>query len=354
MFRATKRAGWWIPIGLTASLVVGRGQDHGAARRGCRDRRGVLALRQLGDPEVVRPDRRAQRRGRGVRGVPVVLRVLRRAPHRARAAVAALLASAAAALRLSRPRADREPDGAREPRSAPDQPARGVHAGPGGQRGDGHRDPGGAVHVEREADAAVDHHVPVARGRGGVVPAAAQSRCGAPAGAARAGVGGRGGRRRRGAGREGPGRRAGGDAATRRPRGAGARRGGRAGQAAGHVQPDARPAADDRAGDGALRRRQGRDRRRADGRRPRRLQRAAAAAGVPTAHDVVRRRAGGAGIRVGGAGAGSDGGRARDRRRRVVAAAAAGAGSGVVLGCALRVSRRPRRARRLRPRARGR
>ena len=110
--------------------------------------------------------------------------------------------------------------------------------------------------------------------------------------------------------REGFRRRAGGEGPARRARRAGPRRSGRAREAARHVQPDARPAADGRARDRALRRRQGRDRRIAHRRRPRRVQRAAAPARVPAAHDVVRRRAGRAGIGVGRARAGGDGHRA--------------------------------------------
>ena len=61
------------------------------------------------------------------------------APHRARAALAAVRAPAAAALRLPRPRADREPDGAGQPRPPPDQPARRVRAGLRRELRDGRR-----------------------------------------------------------------------------------------------------------------------------------------------------------------------------------------------------------------------
>ncbi len=77
-----------------------------------------------------------------------------------------------------------------------------------------------------------------------------------------------------------------------------------------------------------------------------------APARVPAAHDVVRRRAGRAGVRVGRARAGSDGHRARDRRGRVAPADTAGTRGGVVLRRAVRLPRRPRRAARLRPRDR--
>ncbi len=194
---ATMRAGWWIPIGTVASLVwVGAKILMPLAAR-VRDRHGVRSLRQQRDREVVRDHPGARGvRGRG-RRLPVVLRVLRRAPHRARAAVTVVRTPPGAALRLPRPFPDREPDGAGEPRPAPDQPADGVRAGLRGERGDGRGDPGGAVHHQREAHTAVADQLPVARGGRRVVPAPARTGGDAVAGAARRRVGGGGGRRRR-------------------------------------------------------------------------------------------------------------------------------------------------------------
>ena len=61
MFRATKRAGWWIPLGLVGSLlwVGAKILVPLAARR--RHRRRLRAVRQQRDREVVRGDPRAQR-----------------------------------------------------------------------------------------------------------------------------------------------------------------------------------------------------------------------------------------------------------------------------------------------------
>ena len=251
---ATKRAGWWIPLGIAGSLLwVGAKVLVPLAARAAIDD-GFSPYDSTAILEVVRRDPRARRVRGARRRVPLVLRVLRRAPHRARAALAAVRAPAAAALRVSRPRADREPDGAGKPRPAPDQPARRVRSRVRGERRDGRRDPRGAVRAQRQAHAARAHQLPAARDRRGVVPEAPRSGRRPPAGAARRGVGGR--RRGRGGHPRGQGlrRRAGGEGAARRAGRAGSPRSGRARQAARHVQPDARPAADGRARDGAVRR----------------------------------------------------------------------------------------------------
>ncbi len=329
---ATKRAGWWIPIGLAGSLLwVGAkvARAVGGARR---DRRRLLAVRQHRDPQVVRRDPRAG----GVRGArcggPLVLRVLRRAPHGARAALAAVRAPAAASLRLSRPRPDREPDGAREPRPAPDQPARRVRPGLRGERRHGHRDPRRAVHPQRQAHAArrssASRCSPSAQpgSRSSSIPSPPVCRNDSP-------------RFRRSSKKASPG--------IRVVKGFGAEQvekellDGRAEQvrveavALGKLRATFNPMLDllpdGRARHGAVRRRQGRDRRIAHGRRSRRVQRAPPPARLPAAHDVVRGGADCARIGVGGAGAGSDGHRARDRRRRVGATAPAGARCGLVL-----------------------
>ena len=76
-------------------------------------------------------------------------------------------------------------------------------------------------------------------------------------------------------------------------------------------------------------------------RRSRRVQRAPAAARLPAAHDVVRRRADRARVGVGGARAGGDGRRSRrSPTTSRCAADPAGARCGVVLGCVVRVPRR--------------